>query len=60
MSRKIFSIFDRVFDGRNRKGAYWEDRYHLGFRAKGREVIGGSERYQLRERSAGYEAFFGG
>jgi putative transposase len=32
----------------------------LGFRAKGREVIEGFEGYQLRERSAGYEAFFGG
>ncbi len=31
----------------------------LGFRAKGREVIEGFEGYQLRERSAGYEAFFG-
>ena len=32
----------------------------LGFRAKGREVIEGFEGYQLRERFAGYEAFFGG
>ena len=32
----------------------------LDFRAKGREVIEGFEGYQLRERSAGYEAFFGG
>ena len=31
----------------------------LSFRAKGREVIEGFWGYQLRERSAGYEAFFG-
>ncbi|MDI7259801.1 MAG: hypothetical protein QME90_07765 [Thermodesulfobacteriota bacterium] len=31
----------------------------LGFRAKGREVIEGFKGYQLRERSAGYDAFFG-
>jgi len=31
----------------------------LGFRAKGRDVIGGSEGYQLRERSAPYKALFG-
>ena len=31
----------------------------LGFRARGRKVIEGFEGYQLRERSAGYEAFFG-
>ncbi len=30
----------------------------LGFRAKGREVIGGSGGYQLREGSAPYKAFF--
>jgi len=31
----------------------------LGFRAKGREVVEGFGEYQLRERSAGYDAFFG-
>ena len=31
----------------------------LGFRAKGRDVIGGSEGYQLREGSAPYKALFG-
>lgn len=31
----------------------------LGFRAKGRDVIGGSEAYQLREGSAPYKALFG-
>jgi len=31
----------------------------FGFRAKGREFIAGFGGYQLRERSAGYEAFFG-
>jgi putative transposase len=31
----------------------------LGFRAKGRNVIGGNEGYQLREGSAPYEALFG-
>jgi hypothetical protein len=31
----------------------------LGFRAKGREVIGGNERYQLREGFAPYKALFG-
>jgi len=31
----------------------------LGFRAKGRDVIGGNEGYQLREGSAPYKALFG-
>jgi REP element-mobilizing transposase RayT len=31
----------------------------LGFRAKGRDVIGGDEGYQLREESAPYKAFLG-
>jgi putative transposase len=31
----------------------------LGFRAKGRDVIGGNEGYQLREESAAYKALFG-
>jgi hypothetical protein len=31
----------------------------FGFWAKGGEVIEGFGGYQLRERSAGYEAFFG-
>jgi hypothetical protein len=31
----------------------------LGFRAKGRDIIGVSEGYQLREGSAHYNALFG-
>jgi len=31
----------------------------LGFRAKGRDVIGGNEGYQLQEGSAFYKALFG-
>ncbi|MFH1123896.1 MAG: hypothetical protein V1758_09590 [Pseudomonadota bacterium] len=31
----------------------------LGFRAKGRDVIGGSEGYQLREGPGHYKALFG-
>ena len=31
----------------------------LGFRANGREVIGGNEGYQLREGSAPYKVLFG-
>jgi hypothetical protein len=31
----------------------------LGFRAKGRNVIGGNEGYHLREGFASYKAFFG-
>jgi len=31
----------------------------LGFRAKGRGVIGGSEGYKLREGAADYQALFG-
>jgi putative transposase len=31
---------------------------HLGFRAKGRDVIKGGEWYQLRERPADYKALF--
>ena len=31
----------------------------LGFRAKGRDAIGGNEGYQLREGSARYKALFG-
>jgi len=31
----------------------------LGIRAKGRDVIGGSEGYQLREGAADYQALFG-
>ena len=31
----------------------------LGYRAKGRDVIGGNEGYQLREGSAPYKAVFG-
>jgi hypothetical protein len=33
---------------------------HLGFRAKGRDVVGGNEGYQLREGFAPYKALFGG
>ena len=32
---------------------------HLGFRAKGRDVIGGNEGYHLWEGSAPYKALFG-
>jgi putative transposase len=31
----------------------------LGYRAKGRDVIGGNEKYQLREGPAHYKGFFG-
>src|SRR4030042_2680638 len=31
----------------------------LGYRAKGRDIIGGNEGYQLREGSASYKALFG-
>jgi len=31
----------------------------LGYRAKGRDVIGGNEGYQLREGSGPYKALFG-
>ncbi len=32
---------------------------HLGFRVKGRDIIGANEGYQLREGSAPYKALFG-
>ena len=32
---------------------------HLGYRTKGRDVIGGNEGYQLREGSAPYKVLFG-
>ncbi len=46
-----FAVGRRLFVG--------QVKAHLGFRAKGKDVIGGNEGYQLREGSGPYKALFG-
>jgi putative transposase len=43
---------------KNRKGAFWEDRYHI--KAIGREVVGSDGVYELRERDVSYNVNFAG
>jgi hypothetical protein len=43
---------------KNRKGAFWEDRYHI--KAIGREVVGADGVYELREPDVSYNANFAG